>query len=577
MSTTVSFNVKDIQNPVQVASEYTDKIVNTYWAPRFQTIATVFAKNPAAADTGPDAPPPPPPLSDQDPIDLWNAINDLKNAAVNGIDTATGLPVPAGQQPQGKRAFLTIDMASSLDKMIRALDSVGFDTVNPPTFGDPSLITELKRWQDLDNVGLRDILIKMGDAIDSNRTLQALIELEYVKTGNDLIGGKLQDLDQALKITKNILDALSTAQTLHNKIEAETRKVNDKNAEYFTFVPSHPIKYDPPTIDQALYPSGLSNVIDNYNVDVNLYQDARDQLNNFLAGQPVDGVTKSGPIDTPEEMDELRNLVITYNSVAGNLETQRNTINNGVTDPNLLIGYTVPTLIDVPADDVIFSPSGHDSGTHYDSRPYWTVKMFDLVGQVNDPGSTVPNVGDAFADNDYQQGYQNALKMAFDSPLGVQVNVTGKDVNDFIAVQNKLVQLKDQLTQINSTSPLIDKINTVLSNMAQAPSDTNDILAGSQPLIMTDSGQVIGTNAQNPLNRLLFWISDDYQAQDAIDAGINQRNLTDAITSAQGLNDQQKQDLQRFMYLFEQFYKSASSMLQAIDQMVGKMAQNIKG
>ncbi len=203
--------------------------------------------------------------------------------------------------------------------------------------------------------------------------------------------------------------------------------------------------------------------------------------------------------------------------------------------------------------------------------------MFDTIGQVNDTGSTVPDVADAFADNDYQDGYQNALKMAFYSPLGVQVNITGADVNDFIDVQNKLVQLKDQLTAINPDSPLIEKITTVLSDMAEAPSDTNDMLAGSQPLIMTDSGQVIGTNAENPLNRLLFWISDDYQVQDAIDSGINQRNLTDAIVSAQGLNDQQKQDLQRFMYLFEQFYKSASSMLQAIDRMIGKMAQNIKG
>jgi len=76
---------------------------------------------------------------------------------------------------------------------------------------------------------------------------------------------------------------------------------------------------------------------------------------------------------------------------------------------------------------------------------------------------------------------------------------------------------------------------------------------------------------------MMFWIYDGYSVSDQIDSGVYQRNLTQAITSAQNLNDTQKEDLRRFMYLFEQFYKSASAVLQAIDRMVNKMAQNIKG
>jgi len=84
---------------------------------------------------------------------------------------------------------------------------------------------------------------------------------------------------------------------------------------------------------------------------------------------------------------------------------------------------------------------------------------------------------------------------------------------------------------------------------------------------------------EDSLNQLLFWVYDGYSAsnQDGIESGNFQRNLTGAITAAQNLNDTQKEDLRRFMYLFEQFYKSASAILQAIDRMVNKMAQNIKG
>lgn len=58
-------------------------------------------------------------------------------------------------------------------------------------------------------------------------------------------------------------------------------------------------------------------------------------------------------------------------------------------------------------------------------------------------------------------------------------------------------------------------------------------------------------------------------------AGDMQANLTFAITAAQGLNDTQKEDVRNFLFVFEEFYKSASAILQRISQMIEKMAQNI--
>jgi hypothetical protein len=57
--------------------------------------------------------------------------------------------------------------------------------------------------------------------------------------------------------------------------------------------------------------------------------------------------------------------------------------------------------------------------------------------------------------------------------------------------------------------------------------------------------------------------------------GDSQQNLTFAMTSAQGLNDRQKEEVRRFLFVFEEFYKSAAAMLQRITQILEKMAQNI--
>jgi hypothetical protein len=53
--------------------------------------------------------------------------------------------------------------------------------------------------------------------------------------------------------------------------------------------------------------------------------------------------------------------------------------------------------------------------------------------------------------------------------------------------------------------------------------------------------------------------------------------LTKAITAAQSTNDQQNEDVRNFLNLFEQYYKSASALLQAISQIIQKMAQGAKG
>lgn len=59
-------------------------------------------------------------------------------------------------------------------------------------------------------------------------------------------------------------------------------------------------------------------------------------------------------------------------------------------------------------------------------------------------------------------------------------------------------------------------------------------------------------------------------------AGNIQQNITFAITAAQSLNDTQKQKVQQFLFVFEEYYKSAAAILSTITRMIEKMAQGIR-
>ncbi len=431
----LSFDLKGITSPITVRSEYTDTIVNGFYTDRYNTISGLFEL---------DINPPTATYTDDDVEDLWEALSELKLGAVNGIDTATGQPVPSGQDPVGKRAFYTYGMAQSLDELLKSLESVGFDTVTPPIRGDASRIDQLETWQDLDDVGLREILIRMGGLVASNRTLQALVELEYVKAGNEILGENLEDLDEALNLTKDALDVLESAQLLKNKIDSVTREIGDVG-------------------------------------------------------------------DDPRNQDQ------------------------------------------------------------------WTVRTFDNPPNPSDPDA--PDGESVFPDaSSYNDIYERKMVTAFNEPLGVELQIEEADLTEFIKTVSDLGQIRAQLLELNPNSPLIESIDTVLRDMMRIPD--------GEPVYIPDVDYNFGGVAEgdiqpieDSLNQLLFWVYDGYSAsnQNGVESGNFQRNLTGAITAAQNLNDTQKEDLRRFMYLFEQFYKSASAILQAIDRMVNKMAQNIKG
>jgi hypothetical protein len=88
-----------------------------------------------------------------------------------------------------------------------------------------------------------------------------------------------------------------------------------------------------------------------------------------------------------------------------------------------------------------------------------------------------------------------------------------------------------------------------------------------------------GGASGGPLGNINDWILDNQNKRVgdplAQKAGSIQSMLTQAIQTAQNLNDSQKQNVSQYLMFFNQFYKSASDVLQQVTQMAQRMAQLI--
>ncbi|GEM_PF-2263681 len=437
MSVLISANIKGLNNPVLVHSEYTNSEILNRWADQddgfFVTLNRVFARGKTLVrdNTGTIVRVDEDPVTTQDAIDLQEDLQRILQLAQTGV------------QVDGKTFYLTYEMATALDKIMKTLDAVGFNL--NANLSDTAQVEAnrqaLGRWADLDDVGLREIVVQAGNAVSNSRSLQAMIELEYVKVGNQLIGDQLEQLDTALNATKDALFWLEKAQLLKNNLTPESRQS-----------------------------------------DASFYARIFAEAGNTPGGRESEGY---------------------------------------------------------------FTEIARGEGSFSQFTRFFTTTG---GGQISAPGGrTGPGTFEAF--------FKRALEDIFNEPLGVSPDDVAQNLAEFNEVRNGLAAVRARLQEVGggeiTEGTLADKIGIMLQQI-------NDI--GN-----TDE------------ERFTNWIVDFYDAKEFTQSGDQQRTLTETITAATSLNDRQKEDLRRFLFVFEQFYKSASAMLQAIDRMTNKMASNIKG
>lgn len=213
----------DGTTPVQVRGEYTSNYVADAFNQQLQSFVDLFN----LGITG-DAP------TKQMIIDggygdtstaagsITQSLETLISMAKNGVlESTLGAAAPGDTSPKD---YLNTDMVASLNEIIKTVKAAG-GTINMSTGAVSFTSDDAVNWKNL-AVNSQAILQIMTDAeaqVSQNRTLQALVELIYVKTGNDLLSQNLQGLDTALSTTSDSLKTLTQLQDLLNRVKTTTK------------------------------------------------------------------------------------------------------------------------------------------------------------------------------------------------------------------------------------------------------------------------------------------------------------------------------------------------------------------
>lgn len=416
---TTQVTLPGLSTPIYARYEYTSSEVAVAFNDYLKQIADVFN-----IPSDPNANPPVN-IGSAEVTTVTTALNDLYSLAQNGIVT------------DGKKYYLNTEMASSLDALARTFMAAGFPVPGVAGVGDP--IEALKRWKDLSILSpvVTEILRVGLDTYASNRSLQALIELEYVKNANDLLEGRMGSLEEALSTTKDIINTLAEVQSIHNKLVISSK----------------------PSI--------------NFNY-----------LSDF--GSP-------------------NNYINAYTKVASNY-------------------FGGPILVQIP------------------------------------------NIGDY----QYRYEYNNDGDITGREATNFAFNATGQEyINNLIKYRASIVA---QISHLDTILSAQQKSETggIYSALTNVLKDLDSTFQANGVPITEDS-----TNLQK-YNGFVTWMFDRYNEKNSADSGVYQENISKAITAAQSLNDTQKEDVRNYLFVFEEYYKSASAILQKITQILERMAQGIR-
>jgi hypothetical protein len=191
---------------------------------------------------------------------------------------------------------------------------------------------------------------------------------------------------------------------------------------------------------------------------------------------------------------------------------------------------------------------------------------FDSTTYKLSPPSGSPFSGLIQTPGLYSQ-YATAASAFFGTPVSVSISYAALSGTQDYAEFKKLMSAL--LAKITTEIAQLSAITKPLSGGGE---DSNSLLAKMR-IVLADAANTTASEAN-----AIAWVTDLYNetsSTDTTDAGKLQQHITDAITAGQALNSTQTEDLRSFMYLYEEYYKSASAILTAITQIIQKMADGI--
>jgi hypothetical protein len=185
-------------------------------------------------------------------------------------------------------------------------------------------------------------------------------------------------------------------------------------------------------------------------------------------------------------------------------------------------------------------------------------------------------------------GYSKIASDIFGKPIQISFSFSSLSggLNGFLIQRSAIIsQLESQISALQKTTPTISGREDSNSLLAKLSAVLNDIKPPTTVVIngktysahsIPSAGLFSNFSTAFKLAGVEKWLTDGYNSSTgSTSSGIIQQNITNAVTAAQSLNTTQTESVRNFLYIYEEYYKSASAVLQAITQIISKMAGNI--
>lgn len=323
--------------------------------------------------------------------------------------------------------------------------------------------------------------------------LAGLVQLVYVRIGNEVMAQALGALETALSATQSSLGVLTDLQGLHNQIGVGA--MSALPSAFYTALNG--------TYTYSTFPTTITNVI---------------------TTPPYQVLTTTDVLQFPI-LTTLTNSTVTL--------TQNNT------------SATFITSIVVNSHDS-YIKAYNILGSAFYGKP------IDPYFAITAPGAATAIPITAITSAQFLATASPSAKAAFAS---------------FVK------QLASDKAQI---SGLIATLSGITPKLPNGSADPTTLLAKLR---------VVYSELPSGSNNFSFastraWILDSYNVHGSsgvVQAGLLQQNITNAITAGESLNSSQNSSVRNYMFIFEQYYQSAASVMSILNQTMGDIARKLSG
>lgn len=491
----------------------------------------------------------PPPLM-QNPADPSNPSDQIPQTAL--FTPPSGTTDIFGSTITTVGTTMDQYMAQSVDQLIRTLRSAGIDLTTSGATAAPILDSMTKASAGIFN--LSGILQAgaasgknahiVGDSIgSSSSSIQQVLMVDYISTGNQVLFNQMDQLKQAIDINGSALSYLNSLQDLMNQKDPQqfVMQLQDLNNVQINNSPQSAFdQFEQDTYNNAL------NTISKVNAD---NPGTLESYLNTLAGTPA-------TIGTSNNVSTIANLLANYSNLYG-------------------LGLTATQSTDLQhALTIIGTKVAGDNGGGNTITNTTFLDAINTTGPGNqgfDLNEATTRIKNYFAGVDVSAANLTPDETTiFNQLLATAAKGVATAVGPSATSPLAAGAFKDLNTSMNSVygysrTQILGNLQYLMNQISAQSGGSSSQLINSLQKIYDD------INGLDPNTGLTDWIQDTQTNN----VGQFQNDLSNAIVASQSFNDTQRENLRNVMFIFQEFYQSSSGLLSRLTQLIEKMADGI--